>query len=798
MENEKVVYTACLGWGCHEQCILETHVIDGKVERTQRAVLPGALGEANRICQKGIVSGELPYLPQRLRYPLKHVGKRGEGKFEQISWEQAFDEIGAKINEAREKNGGRSIVVNPMICGYPTSYGSIQFMLEYRFAHGLGASLLEYQAVDTGDLSTCSIDYGNVWSLGADPKLMDHANHIIIWAGNPIGFSRAARVSNIIMDAQERGAKVVDVGILFDPTAAKSDQWVAVKPGTDAALALAMVHVMIEEELYDAEFVTNYTVAPFLVREDNGKFLRESDIAAGGSPDNYVYWDAVAGKPEPIASGVREFGGKTPDLIANKVVNGIRCKTAFLKLVEHVSEWTPESQEPITGVPAATARQVVREYIANKPSALFLYYGLRYLNATSTTRAINMLAILSGNLQYPGRRPILCGGPNGFPVQLNTGQGLFPYGFANFTSRQVSLINIMDSFESPEEQQYKVWINAMGNPVQNWPNRDLWENRIFPHFDLIVDLEVRMTDTGLFSDYVLPEANIFERDEIICPSNNCIVYNEAAIEPQGEAKLPADIWRGIAERVGMGDVFNKNTEEWLQMKLNTQDPGFTGVTPPITLERLKKEKAIRLNVPDKEFDPFEGLVFPTPSGRVEFYVEEFAEIGETMGKLKDPQFVGRLSEEYPYQYYPGRHRFFMQGQFPEFPLLRTLAGEKSQIYLNPITAAEKGLKHGDLIEIYNQRGAVRARLKLSEQFPPGLVHIWYGYPASDYNSNPPQTLSSTLSTKDEETPIQKKWSELYFQHGEASGSPQTMLFFGQTTNETIWDEVCNVRKVEEA
>jgi molybdopterin-containing oxidoreductase family molybdopterin binding subunit len=798
MGQEKVVYTACLGWGCHEQCVLETHVVDGKIERTQRAVLLGALAEDNRICQKGIVAGEFPYLPQRLRYPLKRTGERGEGKFEQIYWEQAFDEIGTKLNQIREKYGSQAVVVNPMICGYPVSYSSVEFLLMYRFGHAFGASMLEYESVDNGDLSMSMIDYGNVWSFQTDPKLMSQANHIILWGGNPIGFSRAARVSNILMDAQERGVKLVDIGVLFDSTAAKVDQFVPIKPGTDAVLALAMVHLMIEEKLYDEKFINTRTVAPFLVREDNGKFLRESDILPNGNPAKYIYWDKSSGKPEAIGSQAYDFGKDTPDLSAKVVVNGIACKTAFLKLTENVAEWTPESQEAVTGVPSETARQILYEYVANKPSALFLYYGLRYKNGTTTSRAIDLLPILSGNLAYPGGRPILCGTPGGYPVQMGDGAILFPLGLAGLKAKQVSMIDVLNSFKQPETQQYKALLNVMGNPVQNWPNRDLWKKEFFPNMELVVNFEVRMTDTSMFSDYVLPEANIFERDEIICSSNNCIVFNEAAIEPQGEAKPPADIWRGLSKPIGLGPLFDKTTDEWLELKLQSHDPGITGVTPPITLERLKKDKIIRLNVPDNVFDPFESLVFGTPSGRVEFYVEELAEFGEAMGKFKNPQILGPRRKEYPLQYFPGRHRFFMQGQFTEFSKLRELAGKKSVVALNPITAAERGLKDGDLVEIFNQRGTVRGELHLSQTFPPGMAHICYSYPSNEYTTNPPQSLSTAMNTPEAQDPALKKFSGLYFTRGMATGTPDTLLFFGQSTNDTIWDDVCDVRKVEDA
>ena len=99
--EEKVTYNLCQGWGCHEHCLVETHVRDGKIDRVQKCLFPGKR-PANDICMKGILSAKIPYAKDRILHPLKRVGERGEGKFEQISWDQALDEISAKIVESAE------------------------------------------------------------------------------------------------------------------------------------------------------------------------------------------------------------------------------------------------------------------------------------------------------------------------------------------------------------------------------------------------------------------------------------------------------------------------------------------------------------------------------------------------------------------------------------------------------------------------------------------------------------------------------------------------------------------------
>jgi anaerobic selenocysteine-containing dehydrogenase len=135
MSEEKVTYNPCQGWGCHEGCILTTYSKDGKIIRTERTLDPATddhLG-GSMICQKGITSPNLLSVPSKLKYPLKRVGERGEGKFERISWDQALDEIGAKLNEIRAKYGAESVLINNFLAGCPNGFNSLNYLLSLRF-----------------------------------------------------------------------------------------------------------------------------------------------------------------------------------------------------------------------------------------------------------------------------------------------------------------------------------------------------------------------------------------------------------------------------------------------------------------------------------------------------------------------------------------------------------------------------------------------------------------------------------------------------------------------------------------
>lgn len=808
--EEKFVYTACMGTGCHEHCTLKTIVKDGRIVRTEQSVLGPPEGLRYGICQKGIEYAKFPYLPARLLRPLKRVGERGEGKFQEISWEQAMNEIGAKLREIRDKYGPQSVVVNTFVCGYPANWATLHPILMNRFIHTFGASAQKLEMIDMGYYYATQFDLGRSWPYGNyDPRLLSHANHILIWGSNPLGATRAAASTRNMLDAQERGAKLVNIGIAYDSTAARVDQFVPIKSGTDAVLALSMARVLIEEDLYDHEYVTNYTVAPFLVRDDNGKFLRESDITPGGDPGKYVFWNQAPAGPRAIAARMHDFKNSDPALLAEPVINGIPCRTAFQRLREHVAEWTPEHQEELTGVPAETVRQLVHEYVTNKPAAIWLNLGLRYYHAGEAHRAIHLLSALSGNLALKGGKLALIAWSDGWRVSMNDAPIIYPDGPEKAKGCWEPTADFLESFQGSGETKYRALLNVMGNPVHAAPGRQMWLEEVFPKLDLIVDYEVRMTDTALFSDYVLPDTTTFEKMDLLMPVGNWAVLQEPAIEPMGDVKNTADFWRELAKQVGLEQYFDKTLEEWLEIRLQSKDKAIAGINPPLTLERLKKEKMVRLNVPVEPYDAFEVVGFFTPSGRFEFYCEEMTDVDEAMAKWVPPLIHTPKRKDYPLQLYVARHRVFMQTQFTDFPDLRSIACEEPWTRINPADAAARGIQDGDMVEVFNDRGRLKVKARLSQAIPPGIIQMWFGYRAGEYQEGAPTLLQVPTSVAEHRDETCKKWLEVVQKRwgpipGEASTweslsrgrLPNTVNMEVQCAGawDVIWDNYCEVKK----
>ena len=840
MAEEKVYYVPCQGWGCHEHCTLTTYVDEsGNITRTERTELPGIMGDRYRVCQKGIVNPKLAFVPQRLTKPLKRVGERGEAKFEEISWDQALKEIGEKMRKAIDEYGPRSILIHNYCCGLTNNTtGSLALALSNRFTSLLDCTQVAEMPVDLGVCEAAVADIGDLMSwfaMDAYHWKDNRPNYMLIWGGNPIGWTRGAGTSRLFMDMQEQGTKLVTIGRLYDTTAAKSDQFIRVNPMTDTALAMAMANVIIQEGLVDEDFMIKQTVGPLLVREDNGKLLRRRDIPTPEEidavrkaehftdaftdtamqigytaivdgemrtdpADDYVAWNSAPCKPIFVAPKQKDIPG-VPALDAEAVIEGIRCKTAYRLLKEHLEEWTPEKQEEITGVPAETCREVAIEYCMAKPAAIFSYFGMRYTNAGQAYRAIMLLALLSGNLgEKNGRYQMACC-CDGHSSSIALPVMIPDLDFAGMKGDVAQMTQILESFKNPDMQQYKVWINTHSNPVQNWPNRRMWTEEIFPNLDLIVAFELRETDTTAWADYVLPETTAFERLELSGGLADNLILHGGAIDPVGDTKDWAFIWKGLANEVGIGDKFFDTNEEWIKYELEMcADPAVASIQPPVTYERLLEERAIPMNTPQEVLDYWEGFNLNTPTGRVEFYCEDLLEFGSPMTEFLPAQIHDKKKKEkYPLQFYPGRSRFFMQSQFQEIPELRLLDGMKNVCSINPRLARERGIGEGDEIEVFNDRGAVKVKAHLTEYVPTDMALLWYAYPASEYKeSDPPTVLSSYLGTKQ----TQDDWTigihELKFKQSGGDHTPILLVKPQNMTHEIYWDDLCDVRKAEEA
>ncbi len=360
-----------------------------------------------RGCQKGASSSHLFLGPSRLRYPIERVGERGEGRWKRISWQQALDKAAAGLVSAVEREGGHGVIaeVGPELGYGPNSAAPL------RFFKMLGAPITDSMAM-IGDIA-----FGGTITLGTahtDGSSDDwfRSDYIVLWAFNPV----QTRIpdAHFLTEARYRGARVVGVSPDYNASSIHCDLWLNPRAGSDAALALAAVQVIVSEGLHDQAYLREQTDLPLLVRRDNGRFLRAADMLEGGSEQVFYAWDtstaALVKAPGTKASGSDslEWGEAVAALEGRWRVSAldgeIEVEPVFERLRAQLDrDYTPEKSAQITGVPAAAIRRFAREF-AGARSALILsqYGGCKFYHSDLMQRAQILLASVTGNIGRAG------------------------------------------------------------------------------------------------------------------------------------------------------------------------------------------------------------------------------------------------------------------------------------------------------------------------------------------------------------------------------------------------------------
>ncbi|KAA0235373.1 MAG: Dimethylsulfide dehydrogenase subunit alpha [Acidimicrobiales bacterium] len=407
---DDVVHVSHLRTNCISTCSLDAFVKDGIVWREeQNANYPQEfehIPDFNpRGCASGCAYSIQMYDPTRIRYPMKRVGERGSGQWERLSWDQALEEIADKLIDVLVEDGPDCVIYDQGTTNIDNGLGSMMEM--HFFGSALGATIIDSWA-GVGDLPNGLIQtWGTYMSEGtADDWFL--SDYILIWVGNP-NYTRVPE-AHFIWEARYRGAKVVSIAPDFSPSTPHADRWLPVRFGTDAALALGMANVIVEEGLYDEAYLKEQTDLPFLVRDDTGKFLRESDVVEDGADDQFYYWNQAKGR-KALATGT--WGSDIMTLALDddedpalegahnvKLLDGTRVKVrpVFELFRDHLDQYSPDAVAEITGVPARNIRTVARELARAKSAMIFSSWGAcKHYHSDLFQRGMAYLMALTGN-----------------------------------------------------------------------------------------------------------------------------------------------------------------------------------------------------------------------------------------------------------------------------------------------------------------------------------------------------------------------------------------------------------------
>ncbi|CAN5793384.1 molybdopterin oxidoreductase family protein [soil metagenome] len=625
------------------------------------------------LCQKMARYLDRVYSPDRLLYPLRRVGPKGAGKFERISWDEAIGAIAERFAEIAASADGPQAIL-------PYSYYGTMGKLQAegpdrRFFHRLGASML--------DRTICASAGGKGYEsvvgrgkLGADPMAIPGCKLILNWGSNTANTN--SHLWSLMVKARQNGATIVTIDPYKSPTARRSDWHIQPRPGTDAALALGIMHIVWRDGLQDQDYLNLGTIGADRLRE------------------------------------------------------------------RALNEYDPDRVTGITGVDRPTIEALAHRYAAEHPSFIRLNYGLqRHHGGGMAVRTIACLPAIVGAWRHPGGGALLTtSGTYSFNTSKMTRPDLSPPNTRTINMNELGEALLGDLPGPPIRALYVYNCNpAAVAPNQAKVVRGLGRDDLFT-----VVHEQFPTDSVDYADIVLPATTQLEHADIHGSyGHHYVMYNPASIPPPGECRSNAEVFRSLADRLGFEPDLIPDDETMIRDLLDG-GPALEG----ITLERLKSEGSIRLNLPAVNL-PFAEGAFPTPSGKCELFSEALE--AEGLDPLptytpprEDPQTRPALASKYPLQLLSPPRPQFLNSTFADSPSHRRAAGEPT-IELASEDAAERGLIAGAWAEVFNDRGSFLARVALTQAVRPGVAvaNGIYWNKLSPGGSNVNSTTSSALT-----------------------------------------------------
>lgn len=722
---------------CGGRCSFECLVRDGQLVRIQ----PNQNWDDDAwktCCVRGLSEVQTIYSANRIQAPMKRTGDRGSNQFEQISWDQALNEIADKIKASIKEYGADSILFTPSFSSYPYT----------RLAALLGAQMSFGGGIDTGTAN------------GIDPVIGDAGGYAIIpnevrgWdvTHNVFMFSKNFCESNMtttrqLWDALEKGGgKLWVIDPMLSTTATKADRWIPINPGTDPAMLLAMISAIIDNKWYDEDFMLANTSAPFLVDVKTGKQVHTGHIDVEDSTKTdivYYVWDTKSNSAKPFnASGVK------PALTGEYTYKGNKVRTVFTCLKESQKPYTLDWAAELTGVPADTIKEVAKAYATDGPNVLCSGFGGmdKTANADVMGHCMGVLAGISGNLGKRGTGAGILDGPGtaaGDLVALS--DFVLPAKFevapAQYELRDIPVAS---------DAKARIVINTGNAPYEQTANFNEtieWLKKL----DTIVSITPYYNESTKWSDYLLPAATCFENEYdygTMISAHNHLLLQQKVIEPLYESKSDFQIEKELAQHLGVDKYLPDTPMDIVRAQLKTDDPMVKG----ITLESIVEHGGVqRLNCSGEPQTYHTDQVYTTPSTKIELYIDDWTDFNQALPTWVAPDEItadSELASKYPLQFAQTHSRFHCHSQFMESAWMREIDGGP-QLEMAPEDASARGISTGDVVEVYNDRGTIKVTAKVNNSMRPGITRLhegWYSEYMVD-KTNSLQTLTNSVRTK---------------------------------------------------
>jgi len=688
--GEKVVRSTMWSAGCgsHGGCGAEIYVKDGKVIRVE--------GDRNhphnqgRLCPKGLAIPQYMYHPDRVRYPLKRVGERGEGKWERISWDEAYDTIEKKLKDIRDKYGAESVIfcqgtgrdIGGPITFLMYSYGSPNWVQAGLAGHACYTPRLGAMFATQG--AYCVLDASQFQEKRYDDPQWTPPKYIVLWGQNPTSGCHDGFFGHWITDCMRRGSRLIVVDPRVTWWASRAEVHLQNRPGTDGALALGMLNVIINEELYDKEFVEKWT-----------------------------------------------FG--------------------FDELKKRVQEYPPDKVADITWVPEEKIIEAARLYAANKPSAIQWGEPVdAQREGGVVAQAINHLWAITGNIDNPGGNVIArpSHGVTTYPFTTEELVGLYGEELVEkLNEKRIGASNY------PMIKEFRAWVQPdvlieqmeTGEP---YPIKSAWiqtsniiggqaadsrrHYNAMKKLDFIVCVDLFHNPTSMaLADIFLPATSFAEKESFrswwvpLCVTVKAVEVDEC--KPDWEINLE------MARRLSTMPIPFNTLRELIDDRLKGGSTSF---------EKLAAKGSWEYP-PEGPFRPYfrheRGLLrrdgkpgFDTPTGKVEFWSKRYEEWGFNPlpyyeEPAESPVTSPAIYREYPLILTTGRRSsVYFHSEHRMIPCLREIDPDPI-VEINPETAEGLDIVDGEWVYIENKRGRVKFKAKVTPIGLPGVVSAAHGW-----------------------------------------------------------------------
>lgn len=657
---KKVVHAVC-SHDCPDACGILVTVQDGRATRVQGD--PSHPVTQGFLCAKVTKYLDRVYSPDRVLYPMRRTAPKGQGKgdasdFVRISWDEALDEIAKRLQKISDEFGPEAIL--------PYSYAGNMGILSYsgmahRFFYRLGASQLDRTICASAGAAGLQTVIGR--SIGTEPQQFRNSKYIIAWGANIHGNN--VHLWPFIEEARRNGAKLVVIDPYKTRTARCADWYLPINPGTDVALALGMMHVIITENLYDADYVSKYTLGFEQLRQKVQEY----------TPERVAVWTGISA--EDIRTLAREYATVRPSVIrvnygVQRSQNGGSAIRAVAMLPCITGSWAEVGgglQLSTSGAFYLNMHALERPDLMQKSP---LGRTARIVNMSELGKALNDL--------------------NDPPVKA------------------VFVYNSNPVVVAPNHHDV----------VRGFLREDLFtvvHEQFFTDTASYADIILPATTFLEHKDFNKAYGHMYLQ---MC---------NPAIEPVGESRSNVDLFRELAERMGFTeDCFRQTADEMIDATMTTpthqQVPnGWEKWMEGITREQLEREGHVRLNVGDGPFLPFAQGGFATASGKAELYSENLAALGlDPVVSFVAPEESrhSEMATQFPLELLARKADNFLNSTFTNIPFLQKME-HPELLEISATDAGPRNIREGDWVRVFNSRGQVRLRAHVNGAVQPGVV-----------------------------------------------------------------------------